>query len=94
MDIDIVDFLRSNTGIIQCQTHDLRSTASIRQRSSNVISVRAHPGAGHLSIDTGTPGQSMIPLLEYKHSSPLTHYETVTGRIERTGSRLIIVIVR
>ena len=92
VNIDVIDILRFQTGILQGTLHHEFGTQSLGMRSRDVISVGTHTGTHHFGIDLGTASLGMLQLFENQTARTFAHDETVAAGAEGAAGLFGFVI--
>ena len=84
MNVDVVDILGLQTGVVKGALHHELGTQTLRVRGGDVVSVGTHALANHLGVDLCTTGLGVLQLLKDEAACALAHDETVAACAERT----------
>eukprot|EP01022_Parablepharisma_sp_SALTPOND_P036185 TRINITY_DN979_c0_g7_i1.p1 TRINITY_DN979_c0_g7~~TRINITY_DN979_c0_g7_i1.p1 ORF type:complete len:1344 (+),score=262.78 TRINITY_DN979_c0_g7_i1:3504-7535(+) len=88
--VQILHFIRIDTGIAQCIEH--AATRTIQVGCSHVVSITAHAEAQQFSIDLGTTGLGVFVLFEHHHAGALAQHETIAILVPGTGGGCGVVV--
>ena len=90
--VDVVHLLRLETGVIQGHLHAAAGTLALRQRRSQVVSIRAETVAGHLRQNAGTASLRVLQRLQHHHTGTLAHHKAIAPGIIGAGGRSGVIV--
>ncbi len=93
MNVNIIDVSWFNSGILDCQFHYACCSEAIGMRRCEVESIGTHTASDNFGIYFCPSCQGVFVFLNDKGTCSFSHYETVTGKVERPRCRLVFGII-
>ena len=94
MRVDVIDLIRCQSGVLQCQLHGARGTFAIRRRRCHVIRVGRKTIPGDFTINFRAARLRVFQLFDYEYSCAFADYEAIAVAIKGSRRAFGLIVAR